>query len=113
MLKNLKQILSKTLMDSIRPKEAYKHYMDSAFRTHTGVGNDAQIKTNADQKRQLPNWKPEWEKRLTGAIDPDQRGAYKNLQGLILRDLFSREEKPFQVFYQVSTQRAVHLKFHD
>ena len=67
--------------------QAYKHYMDSAFRTYTGVGNDAQIKTNADQKRQLPNWKPEWEKRLTGAIDPDHRGAYKNLQGLILRDL--------------------------
>ena len=37
------------------------HYMDSAFRTYTDVGNDAQIKTNADQKRQLPNWKPEWE----------------------------------------------------
>ena len=47
--------------------QAYKHYMDSAFRTYTGVGNDAQIKTNADQKRQLPNWKPEWEKRLTGS----------------------------------------------
>ncbi len=67
--------------------QAYKDYMDSAFLTGWAVGKDAKIKTNADQKRTLSNWKPEWDNRLTGKVDPNHRSAYKKLQELFFRDL--------------------------
>jgi hypothetical protein len=85
--------------------QAYKHYMDSAFRTYTGVGNDAQIKTNADQKRQLPNWKPEWEKmgeKTNRELSIQTRGAHTKIFKGSSCETCSVEKKSHSKFFTKS-----------
>jgi hypothetical protein len=67
--------------------QAFKDYMDVAFQTFAGPATDALIKANSNQKHLLPNWKPEWEKRLTGSVDPTHRAKYEKFQDLMYRYL--------------------------
>jgi hypothetical protein len=67
---------------------AYLDYMTTAFATYQGIGEDAKINTSAVEKRVgVPNWKPEWETRLTGTVDADHRKKYQTFIELVSRDL--------------------------
>jgi len=67
---------------------AYNDYMNTAFATFQGVGIDARINTSSERKqRENANWSPEWNKRLTGEVNPAHQGKYQELMSLFKRDL--------------------------
>lgn len=69
--------------------EAYLDYMDRvAFKTFSGVGQDAAIRTRKRQKEVgIASWKREWSERLTDEKDPRHQEKYDLLQVLLARDL--------------------------
>ena len=67
---------------------AYLAYMNSAFLTYTGVGQDAKIKTGAEEKRVgIANWSSDWEQRLTGKKSVDHKSKYDQLLNLLSKDM--------------------------
>lgn len=70
---------------------AYLDFMNAAFATYQGVGEDARIKTSWFEKRSGANWRPDWEKRLTGETDPGEGASHDHLIELITQDLTLRE----------------------
>lgn len=71
---------------------AYQEYMDAAFATYQGVGEDAKIETKLYEKEKgIKDWKPAWSDRLTDKKDPSHKSKYKTLINLISRDLMLME----------------------
>ena len=40
--------------------QAYSEFMNSAFETYTGIGEDAKFRTETRQFKELPNWDESW-----------------------------------------------------
>jgi hypothetical protein len=83
------------MYQAIWPEETFnqfKEYMDSAFATYQGYGEDAKIRATTIEKRSAykkgdKNWQDDWDKRFTGKRDPEHQPKYKKLMNLISRDL--------------------------
>jgi hypothetical protein len=67
----------------------YERYIDEvAFKTYTGVGRDAQIRTVNDQKEvAIPDWKKKWKDRTTDEKAIDHKASYDALQDQFARDI--------------------------
>ena len=72
--------------------QRFNDYMDSAFATYRGVGEDATIRAKISEKKAAyeksgEEWPAEWDKRFTEKRDQDHKVKYKKLMDLISRDL--------------------------
>jgi hypothetical protein len=68
--------------------QTYLEYMnDHAFKTFTGVGEDAKIRTDLGQKVTLSKYDKSWETMIETPKDSRHREAYDRLMKLFAKDL--------------------------
>lgn len=66
---------------------AYVDYMNAAFETYQGPGEDAHIRTSYVEKEYIPKWQKEWNNDLTGSIAPSYNAAFGKLYDSFLSDI--------------------------
>jgi hypothetical protein len=67
---------------------AYLDYMDRvAFKTYSGVGEDAKIRTSLNMKGSQPGWASTSKNLIAPEKDPSHRESYDQVINLISRDL--------------------------
>ncbi|NIR46926.1 hypothetical protein GWO43_00390 [candidate division KSB1 bacterium] len=83
------------MYQALWPPETFQNfisYMDSAFATFQGVGENAKIRTRTIQKKSAlkqsaKQWPKDWDARFTGEQDSDHHMKYQQLIQSISRDL--------------------------
>lgn len=88
------------MYEAIWPEDTFKqylNYMDSAFETFTGVGEDAKIRSfeiekEIARKKKGQQWDDSWHERFTEERDPEHQDKYHRLIKLISRDLMHVSE---------------------
>ena len=71
---------------------AYQDYMQTAFVTHQGPGQDAKIQAHSTEKmRGVPGWREmQWDLSLTGTVHPEHAARYEALVERFCCDLMLR-----------------------
>ena len=70
--------------------EKYKSFIENCFETYTGSGNDAKLKMNLEKRKNLPEWKEEWNSLFVQEKMVDKtnfKQSYDQLLYVIKREL--------------------------